>query len=52
MASVAQNSDPAGTVWDHNSWNEEARRNVKELGDKAHPGDMYGASKLLAEEGI
>ncbi|KAH6912975.1 D-lactaldehyde dehydrogenase [Coprinopsis sp. MPI-PUGE-AT-0042] len=49
MASVAQTSDPAGTFYDHTKWNEESLRNVEELGEKAHPRDMYGASKLLAE---
>ncbi|KAH6903136.1 D-lactaldehyde dehydrogenase [Coprinopsis sp. MPI-PUGE-AT-0042] len=48
-AAVVQNSDPAGTLFNDKSWNDESVRAVEEKGSQAHGGDIYCASKTLAE---
>lgn len=48
-AAVVQRTDPEGTLYNDKSWNDAAVSAVEEQGPKSHPGDMYCASKTLAE---
>lgn len=50
-ASVLQVGYKIPSRFDESSWNEPAIKDVAENGNKAHPGNIYRASKTLAEKG-
>lgn len=50
-ASVLQVGYKPPARFDESSWNEPAIKDVQENGNKAHPGNVYRASKTMAEKG-